>query len=208
MGSKQSVEMGNNNMLDDAFEAKKYLEEVMGIVEDEEFYKKRLQKLKALKKKQKDKKNTLQEPKRKLRTENQNIESKTSDSFCIKILFGIILISFTVTSLVIFSDYTNDDHLQIRKLVREDTLKIGYLLHTPAFPTNSWSLSDTVVFLMDISKDLTNKLFNLCSHIVEIMNKYESPDQNHFSEAYPQTRLNPEHHEEHHMKHRNKELVC
>ena len=42
--------MGNNNMLDDASEAKKYLEEVMGIVEDEEFYKKRLQKLKALKK--------------------------------------------------------------------------------------------------------------------------------------------------------------
>ena len=110
-----------------------------------------------------------------------------------------------MTSLVIFSDYTNDDHLQIRKLVREDTLKIGYLLHTPAFPTNSWSLSDTVVFLMDISKDLTNKLFNLCSHIIEKMNKEESPDQNHFSEANPQTRSNPEHHEEHHMKHRNKE---
>ena len=77
--------MGNNNMLDDASEAKKYLEEVMGIVEDEEFYKKRLQKLKALKKKQKDKKNPIQEQKRKLRTENQNIQSKTSDSFCLKV---------------------------------------------------------------------------------------------------------------------------
>ena len=39
------------NILDDAAEAKKYLEEVMGIVEDEEFNKDRRKKLQALKRK-------------------------------------------------------------------------------------------------------------------------------------------------------------
>ena len=59
----------------DIMEAKKYLEEVMGIVEDEEFNKRRRKMLKSAKNKSSSKQSTLQS--------NSNLNNNTSHPSCL-----------------------------------------------------------------------------------------------------------------------------
>ena len=75
-----------NNILDNAAEAKKYLEEVMGIVEDEEFNKDRRKKLQALKRKygkepREKKQNTILSDRK---SNDDNISNDTS--CCVKVI--------------------------------------------------------------------------------------------------------------------------
>jgi len=156
-----------NNILDNAAEAKKYLEEVMGIVEDEEFNKDRRKKLLALKRKygresREKKQNTS------ISNRKTDCDDIANDASCwVKLIFVSCLSLFAMTSLVVYSDYSNEDVLYIRRIIKEDLLKIGFLFSTPGFNPSSWSLIDSLSWAILNLKSITENILSICCAFIE-----------------------------------------
>jgi len=113
--------MVNTDVLDDIGDAKKYMEEVMGIVEDEEFNRERRKKLKMTKDQETD-------------FEEDNYDSELSYSgdawCCTKFFFFLVLALFLTSSLLVLTNYKEDDSLGLRRIIQEDSLglaRIGVL---------------------------------------------------------------------------------
>jgi len=107
------VRVGRDGVLEDVSDGKKYLEEVMGIVEDEEFNRRR--KLKALRQKQ-----TTGRLKR-AKTEIEENFNDSDTTWCgTKLLFLLLLVSFLLTTIIVLSDYRGEDELYLRRFLQSD----------------------------------------------------------------------------------------
>jgi len=111
--------MGNRDAHDDLGDAKKYLEEVMGIVEDEEFNRKRREKRKMARVKE---------------LELEEYDEPSDEVWCCtKIVFFLILIVFLTCSVIVITNYKEDDSLGLRRIIQEDPLgvsRLGVILDT------------------------------------------------------------------------------
>ena len=72
-----------------------------------------------------------------------------------------------MTCLVVYSDYSNEDILYIRKIVKEDLLKIGFLFTTPGLNQSSWSLIDSVSWAVLNLKSVTENILTICCDFIE-----------------------------------------
>eukprot|EP00092_Neocalanus_flemingeri_P037302 GFUD01040624.1.p1 GENE.GFUD01040624.1~~GFUD01040624.1.p1 ORF type:complete len:278 (-),score=76.25 GFUD01040624.1:51-884(-) len=105
--------MDNNDVMDDPVDAKKYLEEVMGIVEDEEFNRERRVKMAELQKRDFD---------------EEDFNYASADSWCCtKLFFFLILAVFLTSSILVMSNYKEDDSLGLRKMIQQDSLGLARL---------------------------------------------------------------------------------
>jgi len=105
--------MENKDAHDDLGDAKKYLEEVMGIVEDEEFNRKRRERRRIARVKE---------------TELEEYDEPTDDAWCCtKVLFFLILVVFLTCSLLVITNYKEEDSLGLRRMIQEDPLGISRL---------------------------------------------------------------------------------
>merc|ERR1712106_878825 len=106
--------------LEDAGDTKKYLEEVMGIVEDEEFNRERRRKLKVVQ---------IQEAE----LEDYDRAGYGEPWCCTKVLFFLLLTIFLTCSLLVLTNYKEDDTLGLRRMIQEDPLslsRLGFILDT------------------------------------------------------------------------------
>jgi len=105
--------MENIDAHDDLGDAKKYLEEVMGIVEDEEFNRKRRERRRIARVKE---------------SELEEYDEPTDDAWCCtKVFFFLILIVFLTCSLLVVTNYKEEDTLGLRRMIQEDPLGISRL---------------------------------------------------------------------------------
>eukprot|EP00091_Calanus_sinicus_P024207 TRINITY_DN8558_c0_g1_i1.p1 TRINITY_DN8558_c0_g1~~TRINITY_DN8558_c0_g1_i1.p1 ORF type:complete len:261 (-),score=71.96 TRINITY_DN8558_c0_g1_i1:128-910(-) len=137
--------MENSDDLDDLGDSKRYLEEVMGIVEDEEFNRERRRKLNEAKEAD-------------LEEDDFDYESAgyAEPWCCTKILFFLILSVFLTVSLLVMTNYKEDDSLGLRKVIQEDSLGVASL----ALAINS------IEFKMKELNNLPMLLLNGASSIV------------------------------------------
>jgi len=159
-------------------DAKKYLEEVMGIVEDEKFnQERRLKRLKELKQKQRDKN---VHGKKKIPGRHDDVqpaaEYQDEPSTCVKLVFVTSLLMFLVTGLVVVSDYQSDDVLYLRRILRDDILRLGFLFNTPGLQTSHWSVFDGLSWAAQTINSATEKLFMISKELFE---QIESRKTNH-----------------------------
>lgn len=159
-------------------DAKKYLEEVMGIVEDEKFnQERRLKRLKELKQKQRDKN---ARGKKNISSRHDDVqpaaEYQDEPSTCVKLVFVASLLMFLVTGLVVVSDYQSDDVLYLRRILRDDVLRLGFLFNTPGLQSSHWSVFDGLSWAAQTINSATKKLFMISKELFE---KVESRKNNH-----------------------------
>ena len=184
-------------------DAKKYLEEVMGIVEDEKFnQERRLKRLKELKQKQRDKdgrgkKNIAgrhddvqpaaeyqDEPSTCVKVVVDELQTNSSDMsglmmimmMLLQLVFVTSLLMFLVTGLVVASDYQSDDVLYLRRILRDDIFRLGFLFNTPGLQTSHWSVFDGLSWAAQTINSATKKLFMISKELFE---KFESRKTNH-----------------------------
>ena len=184
-------------------DAKKYLEEVMGIVEDEKFnQERRLKRLKELKQKQRDKngrgkKNISSrhddvqpaaeyqdEPSTCVKVVVDELQTNRSDMsglmtimmMLLQLVFVASLLMFLVTGLVVVSDYQSDDVLYLRRILRDDVLRLGFLFNTPGLQSSHWSVFDGLSWAAQTINSATKKLFMISKELFE---KVESRKNNH-----------------------------
>lgn len=192
-------------------DAKKYLEEVMGIVEDEKFnQERRLKRLKELKQKQRDKnvhgkKNITgrhddvqpaaeyqDEPSTCVKVVVDELQTNRSDMsglmmimmMLLQLVFVASLLMFLVTGLVVVSDYQSDDVLYLRRILREDILRLGFLFNTPGLQTSHWSVFDGLSWAAQTINSATEKLFIISKELFE---QFESRKTNHDTNTNKET---------------------
>ena len=86
---------------------------------------------------------------------------------CFQLIFVSCLSLFAMTSLVVYSDYSNEDVLYIRRIIKEDLLKIGFLFSTPGFNPSSWSLIDSLSWAILNLKSITENILSICCAFIE-----------------------------------------
>lgn len=149
--------MENNDDLDDLGDSKKYLEEVMGIVEDEEFNRERRRKMTVAKEAD-------------LEEDEFDYESAgyAEPWCCTKILFFLILSVFLTVSLLVMTNYKEDDSLGLRKIIQEDSLGLASL--GLAVNSNGFKIKE----LNNLPKLLLNGASSLISETKPVLTKFWS----------------------------------
>jgi len=147
--------MSDREVLDD-LEAKEYLENVMGIVEDEEFNRERREKLK-MPKAQKDFGDDFE-------------YSDSMEAFCCtKVLFFLILSIFLTSSLLVLTNYKEEDTLGLRNIIQQDSL--GLAIVAILFDSDSISKSLEVKELFNLPVMLLNGLSTVISETRPVLSK-------------------------------------
>ena len=95
---------------------------------------------------------------------HQNINISTC-TVLFQLVFAACLSIFLVTVLVVSSDYGNEDVLFLRRVIREDALKLSVFFSTPGFQSTYWSFFDAVSWAVKTFNTLVENLFALSSDI-------------------------------------------
>jgi len=150
--------MSDREVIDDLGEAKQYLEDVMGIVEDEEFNRERRKNLKMAKDQETD-------------FEEDDFEySDSGEPFCCtKILFFLLLSVFLTSSLLVLTNYKEDDSLGLRNMIQKDSLGLASV--AILFDSDKISKNLQVKELINLPVFLLNGLAAAFSEMKPILSK-------------------------------------
>lgn len=74
---------------------------------------------------------------------------------------------FLVTGLVVASDYQSDDVLCLRRIIRDDVLRLGFLFSTPGLQAAHWSVFDGLSWAAHTLNSAVDKLFLVLKEVFE-----------------------------------------
>ena len=74
---------------------------------------------------------------------------------------------FLVTGLVVASDYQSDDVLCLRRILRDDVLRLGFLFNTPGLQAAHWSVFDGLSWAAHTVNSAIDKLFLALKEVFE-----------------------------------------
>ena len=94
----------------------------------------------------------------------------------LQLVFVSSLLMFLVTGLVVASDYQSSDVLFLRRIIRDDALRLGFLFNTPGLQAAHWSVFDGLSWAAQTINSATEKLLVI---LQELMKGIESRKIDH-----------------------------
>ena len=85
----------------------------------------------------------------------------------LQLMFVSSLLVFLVTGLVVASDYQSEDVLCLRRILRDDVLRLGFLFNTPGLQAAHWSVFDGLSWAAHTLNSATEKLFLISKELFE-----------------------------------------